>query len=71
MADTAFRAFRDRWDAVEEVEKQEQKAASIYLRWQQLNSILKLAIGLNLAMDTLHDQDDIVRQRWEKLRNTL
>jgi hypothetical protein len=71
MSDTVFRAYRDRWQAVEEIERQEQRAASINLRWQQTNSILRLAIGLDLALDESHDQNEIVRQRWEKLRNIL
>ena len=32
------REFRDRWRAVQNVEIQEQRATSISLRWQQLNS---------------------------------
>jgi len=42
------REFRDRWKAVAAVEAEEQKTASIELRWQQLNSILRMAIGLGL-----------------------
>lgn len=36
--------FRDRWQAVAAVEAEEQLNASIELRWQQLNSILRMAI---------------------------
>jgi hypothetical protein len=71
MMDSTFRAYRDRWRAVREVERQEQRAALIDLRWKQTNSILSLAIGLNLVLDHSPDQDKIVRQRWEKLRNML
>jgi hypothetical protein len=71
MGDEGFRAFRDRWQAVEEIERQEQRAASINLRWQQTNSILRLAIGLNLVLDRSHDQVVIVRERWEKLRSLM
>jgi hypothetical protein len=61
MSDTIFRAYQVCWQAVEEIERQEQRAASINLRWLQTNSILRLAIGLDLVLDQSHEQDEIVR----------
>lgn len=43
-----MRAYRDRWVAVEEIERQELKAASMEERWQQLKAIIGLAIGLGI-----------------------
>jgi len=60
--------FRERWQAVEAVEAQEQQTAFIALRWQQLNAILRLAIGLNLPLSDLDAQEMSVYQRWAKLK---
>ena len=65
------REFRDRWKAVEAVEAEEQRTASIELRWQQLNSILRMAIGLGLPLTDSSEDDLIVYQRWTKLRNRM
>jgi hypothetical protein len=40
--------FRDRWQAVAAVELEEQRAASVGLRWKQLNAIWQLALGMGL-----------------------
>lgn len=65
------REFRDRWKAVEVVEAEERKIDSIELRWQQLNSILRMAIGLGLPTIESSDEDMIVYKRWAKLRNLM
>lgn len=65
------KAFRDRWTAVEAVEASEQQTASIELRWQQLNSILRMAVELGLPTTESNDDDIIVYERWAKLRNLL
>ena len=49
MVDPGFRTYRDRWMAVNKIEMQEQQSASIALRWQQLNSIYRLAKVLGLS----------------------
>jgi|GEM_PF-6419605 len=46
MVDPMLQAYHQRWQAVEEMEQQEQRAASVTMLWQQLNSILRLAKGL-------------------------
>ena len=66
-----MREFRDRGKAVEAVEAEEQKTASIELRWQQLNSILRMAIGLRLPLIDSSKDDLVVYKRWAKLRNRL
>lgn len=65
------RAFHDRWQAVAAVEAEERLNASIELRWQQLNSILRMAIGLRLPLTDSTEDDLIVYQRWAKLRSML
>lgn len=61
------REYRERWDAVAAVEAEEQRMASMTLRWQQLNSILRLAAGLGLPL-TETDDDEVVYHRWSELR---
>ncbi len=68
MNDQLVREFRERWQAVAAVEAEEQRAASVALRWQQLNAILRLAIGLGLPRVESKEEEEIVRQRWAKLK---
>ena len=50
--------FRERWQAVE---AQEQQTAFIALRWQQLNAIWRLAVGLGLPLEEPDEQVEAVR----------
>jgi hypothetical protein len=60
--------FRARWQAVAAVEAEEQRTASIALRWQQLNAIWRLAVGLGLQLSEPDEQMEAVCQRWVKLK---
>jgi hypothetical protein len=62
------REFRERWQAVAAVEAEEQRAASVASRWQQMNAILRLAIGLGLPLAKSDEGEEIVRKRWAKLK---
>jgi hypothetical protein len=64
------RQFRERWQAVAAVEAEEQMAATLDLRWQQLNAIARLAIGLRLPLIEVDRQEEVVRQRWVKLKSS-
>ena len=64
-----MKQFRNRWQAVAALEREEQREASVALRWQQLNAILRLAIGLGLPLREQFEEE-IVRQRWAKLKGT-
>ena len=68
MVDSRMKAYRQQWQAVEEVERQEQRAALIATRWQQLNAILRLAIGLGLWPGQDDGSEIIVRERWARLK---
>ena len=63
--------FRERWQAVTAVEAEEQRAASIDLRWQQLNAILQLAIGLRVLPRQPDEEEDIVHRRWAELKKGM
>lgn len=72
MVKQDVQAFRDRWQAVAEIETRELQQASIAQRWRQFNAILQMAVALELVLP----QDDIaeivvVRQRWQRLREAL
>ncbi len=68
---TLAEKFRDRCQAVAAIEAQEQQAASMELRWQQLNSILRMAVGLGVPTMESSDEDLIGYKRWTKLRNLM
>ena len=65
--DTALKAYLARWHAVEEVERQEIQSATTELRWQQLNAVIRMAIGLGVY-ESNKDETEVF-QRWAKLKN--
>jgi hypothetical protein len=59
--------LRDRWKAVEEIERQELRASTVKQNWQKLNAIMLRAKRLNLSRG--HDDNEMeVFLRWAKLR---
>jgi hypothetical protein len=68
MSNELIRQFHSRWQAVAAVEVSEQRAASITLRWQQMNSILQLAWGLKIPTTESNQEEEVVWQRWAKLK---
>ncbi|MFQ6100704.1 MAG: hypothetical protein ACE5OS_05665 [Anaerolineae bacterium] len=61
--------FRGRWQAVAAIEAEEQREASIALRWQQTNAILRLATGLGLPLAERDSAEiEAVRRRWALLK---
>jgi len=64
--DATLKAYRARWQAVAEIERQELQTASLELRWKQLNSVIGMAIGLGIYK-TAEDEIEVF-QRWAKLK---
>jgi hypothetical protein len=63
------REFRERWEAVAAIETRELREASIFLRWQQMNAIFRLAMGLGLLESEEDDPEvNAVRRRWLQLK---
>jgi len=62
-----IRYYVDRWKAVEEIERQELRSASIELRWKQINAIWRLAKGLGFSFDPDVSEIEVYR-RWAKLK---
>jgi hypothetical protein len=60
--------YRERWKAVEGIERQELRAMPLEKHWQQLNSIARLGFGLGFKRE---DDDEMqVFLRWAKLKGT-
>ena len=64
--DATVKAYRDRWKAVAEIERQELQTASLELRWRQLNAVVGLAIGMGIFKSA--DDEIEVFRRWAKLK---
>ncbi len=64
--DSKMKAFLARWEAVTEIEQQELISMTIEQRWQQLNAIMGIALGLGLHKSG--DDELEVYQRWVKLK---
>jgi len=62
------KAYREQWQAVAAREAEEQRTASLEVRWRQLNAILRLAMGLRLPLGDTDRQEQDVRERWAKLK---
>ena len=67
MNEQEAKEYRDRWHAVAAIELQEQRSASVALRWQQLNAIWRLAKGLGLSLES-DESERVVWERWAKLK---
>ena len=62
-------AYRDRRRAVEAVEREERRAASVALRWQQTNATFCLALGMGpLATGPDDQEEQEVYRRWATLK---
>jgi hypothetical protein len=61
--------LRDRWKAVEEIEREELRAMSLDEHWRKLNAIVRFAIETGMQ----HNADDgemEVFLRWAKLKGS-
>ncbi len=62
-----LREYRERYRVLSEIQRQEQQTATLARRWQQLNALLNLAIGLGITSSSV-DDIEIVRRRWVTLK---
>jgi len=70
MDQRVVREFRERYDALAAIEAEEQCTASVEMRWQQLNSILRIAMDLGLTNQGVADEG-MVYERWARLKAGL
>lgn len=61
------RLFRERWKAVEEVEREELRRMPIEEHWRRLNAIVRFAIEVESDLDD-DDGEMEVFERWAKLK---
>jgi hypothetical protein len=64
-----IRLYKDRWKAVEEIERQELRAMTFEDHWRKLNAIVRFALGT--GMEIKRDNSEMeVFSRWLKLKST-
>jgi hypothetical protein len=61
--------YKQRWQLVKEIEAEEKRDASVSQRWNKLNSLVRLASALNLQFSSESGQEDLVRERWQRILN--
>jgi hypothetical protein len=61
-----LKAYKARWAEVEAVVKEEQKTASLELRWRKLNTAYAMAKGLGLLREDISEVE--VYERWARLK---
>ena len=61
--------FRNRWQAVQELQQKEALGAAHELRWQQLNAAFGMGKGLQLAAKPSDEMQ--VYRRWAKLKENF
>ena len=61
--------LRDRWKAVEEIEREELRAMSLDEHWRNLNAIVRFAIETGMRRDD-DDGELEVFLRWAKLKGS-
>jgi len=62
-----IRFYRERWKAVEEIERQELRAMTLEQHWQKLNAIVRFAIETG-AMGDDKNNEMAVFLTWAKLK---
>jgi hypothetical protein len=66
-----IRFYRERWKAVEEIERQELRAMSLEERWQKLNAIIRFAREMP-AKGAGEDEEEMeLLWRWAKMNAQL
>ena len=62
-----IRLYKDRWKAVEEIERQELRAMSLEEHWRKLNAIARFA--MEMGMENKQDDSEMdVFLRWAELK---
>ena len=62
-----IKMYRERWKAVEEIERQELRAMSLDEHWKQINSLFQFALGVGIARGDDDGEKDVFL-RWAKLK---
>ena len=62
-----IRFYRERWKAVEEIERQELRAMTIEEHWRKLNAIARFAIETNMEIPKNSGEMEVFL-RWTKIK---
>lgn len=62
-----IRFYKERWKAVEEIERQELRAMTLDEHWRKLNAIVRFAIEMGMKPDE-DDSEMEVYLRWAKIK---
>ena len=62
-----IRLYKERWKAVEEVERQELRAMTLEEHWRKLNAIVRFAIETGMKRDNDDEEMEIIL-RWAKIK---
>jgi len=62
-----IRFYKERWKAVEEIERQELRAMTLEDHWRKLNAIVRFAIETGMKRED-DDGEMEVFLRWEKIK---
>jgi hypothetical protein len=61
------RFYKDRWKAVEEIERQELRAMTLEEHWRKLNAIVRFAIEMGMEKNK-DDSEMEVFLRWAEIK---
>jgi hypothetical protein len=67
MSADDIKLYKERWKAVEEIERQELRALTPKKNWKHLNTIMRRARRLGIQLGT-HNSEMEIFQRWSKIR---
>jgi hypothetical protein len=62
-----IKAYRERWKAVEEFEREELRLLSMEMRLQQMMTIWRMAVGLGFSFEPDNSELEVFT-RWAKLK---
>jgi hypothetical protein len=62
-----IRFYRERWKAVEEIERQELRAMTLEEHWRKLNAIVRFAIETGMQRDDDEGEMEVFL-RWAKIK---
>lgn len=63
-----IRLYKERWQAVQEIERQELRAMTISEHWQKLNAIVRFVLETGMEIEE-EDGELEVFLRWAKLKS--
>ncbi|MBI3168746.1 MAG: hypothetical protein HYZ22_09730 [Chloroflexi bacterium] len=62
-----IRFYKERWKAVEEIERQELRAMSLEDHWRKINAIARFAIETGMQHEVDNSEMEIIL-RWAKIK---